>query len=152
MRTHKEVTEEVERLGDELTVPVDEGIKKLVIALRMHNFPTSGSCEGHLEHALPYPWVDIDAPEQEENAWLTANKRERTRLKQLLSAFYDTNKTTAIFQFQDIGIFGAFRLVPRAAGTIQHPTKELLLNQLKNLDKLADYLLAAAKNSRDLSA
>ncbi|MCX6738427.1 MAG: hypothetical protein NT098_00020 [Candidatus Parcubacteria bacterium] len=53
------VKREVAGLGDRLGMDIDEGIKKIVTALRMHDFPTFMSCEGHHEYGCPFPWVDI---------------------------------------------------------------------------------------------
>lgn len=51
---------EVSTIVDKQGTPVDDGIKALVAALRMHGVDTVVSCEGHLDHGLPYPWVRFD--------------------------------------------------------------------------------------------
>lgn len=55
--------ENVETMINEATdgcgLPVDEGIKKPVIALNALNFETVQSCEGHLDGGLPYPWISL---------------------------------------------------------------------------------------------
>lgn len=53
--------EKVEGIRDGLDMPVDEGIKESVIALLAHEFPTSQSCEGHLDRGGRAPWVQIKA-------------------------------------------------------------------------------------------
>lgn len=45
---------------DGLGYPIDKGIKDLVIALNLLGIETIASCEGHLERALAYPWVEIN--------------------------------------------------------------------------------------------
>lgn len=51
---------EVDSLCDRLGKPLDEKIKELVIGLRCHGIRTIASCQGHLDHGLPYPWVDVE--------------------------------------------------------------------------------------------
>jgi len=57
---------EIEGIGDSLGMPIDEGIKETVIAFMVNGFPTSGSCEGHVDRALPVPWVEISAQNEPE--------------------------------------------------------------------------------------
>jgi hypothetical protein len=59
-------------------MPIDKGILETVVALNALDIPTSGSCEGHLDHGLPYPWVDI---ESENTIQLMSRYRELTRLE-----------------------------------------------------------------------
>ena len=58
-RNLDEVRKEVEAMKDSKGEPVDEKIKDLVIGLRRWGIKTEFSCEGHLDHGLPYPWIDI---------------------------------------------------------------------------------------------
>lgn len=51
---------EVNQWTDGLGKPIDAGIKEAVIALNLLGFKTRQSCEGHLDHGYPYPWVDFD--------------------------------------------------------------------------------------------
>jgi hypothetical protein len=46
-------------LTDDLGRPLDEGIKKPVAALYLLGVKTSASCQGHSDHGLSYPWIDI---------------------------------------------------------------------------------------------
>jgi hypothetical protein len=56
----------VEGIRDALGKPVDAGIKSLVTALNASGFPTTASCEGHLDWGIPAPWVDVQpAPTRE---------------------------------------------------------------------------------------
>jgi hypothetical protein len=61
------ITKEIEFIVDKLGEPIDNGIKESVIALNAHNFGTMASCEGHLDHGFPYPWVDIGSQIAAEN-------------------------------------------------------------------------------------
>ncbi|MGD0074766.1 MAG: hypothetical protein ABSD31_10555 [Candidatus Binataceae bacterium] len=50
---------EVARLIDGLGKRVDKGIQTTVTALRALGFPTTASCEGHLQHGMKAPWINI---------------------------------------------------------------------------------------------
>ena len=57
---------QVDSMRDALGKPVDAGIKSLVTALNVSGFPTTASCEGHLDWGVPAPWVDVaPVPTQE---------------------------------------------------------------------------------------
>ena len=49
----------VDEIKDGLGMPVDDGIKPLVVGFLCAEVLTTASCEGHTGHGLPYPWVDI---------------------------------------------------------------------------------------------
>lgn len=51
---------EVDSWCDGLGYPIDPNIKEVVVALNVLGIPTRQSCEGHLDRACPYPWVDVD--------------------------------------------------------------------------------------------
>jgi hypothetical protein len=59
---------------------IDEGILETVVAFSAPDIPTSMSCEGHLDHGLPYPWIDI---ESEETMQLVSRHEELARLEQI---------------------------------------------------------------------
>jgi hypothetical protein len=93
---------EVERLTDALGKKIDSGIKETVIAIRAYGFPTQSSCEGHLDRALPYPWVEIYSPEpaqldwrendQLHDEWVTKNMQLQKQMLALLGKFYTHSK------------------------------------------------------------
>ncbi len=56
----KEAHEVKDRLGKTL----DAGILDTVIALRACDIPTTQSCEGHIDHGHPAPWVHVRAPDE----------------------------------------------------------------------------------------
>jgi hypothetical protein len=56
------MAEQVARWVDGLDMRVDRGILDTVVAINLKGIPTTSSCEGHLDHAYPAPWVDIGAP------------------------------------------------------------------------------------------
>jgi hypothetical protein len=49
----------VQTMTDALGMPVDTGIVETVVALNLLGFQTLQSCEGHLDHGTPYPWVTL---------------------------------------------------------------------------------------------
>lgn len=53
---------EVSRLTDKLGTDVDAGIKDTVVALRLYDINTTGSCEGHIDRGSAAPWVSLAAP------------------------------------------------------------------------------------------
>jgi hypothetical protein len=62
---------DVAALTDRLGLPVDPGIRDAVAALNLAGFPTTQSCEGHVNaagHGLPSPWVELDLPRTERDA------------------------------------------------------------------------------------
>lgn len=56
----QKIQQEIESITDGLSLPIDDLIKPIVIALRLWGLPTSGSCQGHANWGLSYPWIDID--------------------------------------------------------------------------------------------
>lgn len=135
-RRWEQVAAEVEGTADGLGLEIDAGIRESVIAFKVYEFPTSQSCEGHLEgdRGLPYPWVEVYAPEPEgfdgseekRQEYLEANQREHDKMQELLNEFYKGRTAPAEAQlvFNPIGIFGAFRLQSKGAETIQQLSPE----------------------------
>lgn len=56
------LVKKVKKLEDALGMPIDKRITKLVTALIANGFTTYGSCEGHTNHSMGAPWVEIGAP------------------------------------------------------------------------------------------
>jgi hypothetical protein len=79
--------EEADSLIDCIGRPVDLFIRDTVAILRLYGFPTTASCEGHLERRCHYPWVDIEVAET--IAPLNEGKLKGERdLESLLEAFH----------------------------------------------------------------
>lgn len=110
MKSYERIAKEVDGIVDELGLPVDEGIKRAVIALRLADIHTHASCEGHIEDGLLYPWILIEGPKQEGSAWKKANRFEREKVTSLLNDFYHSHTSEHPLILQDQGIFGAFRI------------------------------------------
>ena len=62
--------EEIDDIADALDLGIDAGIKETVVAFNMLGFNTSGSCEGHLDHGLSTPYIDIEAPDRPETKYV----------------------------------------------------------------------------------
>jgi hypothetical protein len=58
-RRYQQVHERVSTFTDKLGMPIDPGIFETVVALNLLGLHTFQSCEGHLDHGCPYPWVTI---------------------------------------------------------------------------------------------
>ncbi|MEI7810598.1 MAG: hypothetical protein WCI41_03535 [bacterium] len=52
---------EFDKKNKNLLQYLDEGIRETVVALNLLGFPTIQSCEAHLDHGSPGPWVMIAA-------------------------------------------------------------------------------------------
>jgi hypothetical protein len=50
------------QITDSLGSSIDPGIFETVVALNLLGFPTVMSCEGHLDHGVGAPWIDIEPP------------------------------------------------------------------------------------------
>lgn len=117
---------EVDKITDSRAKEIDEKIKEPVVAFLMHEFTTSGSCEGYVvaegedEHKVPhpYPWIEVYAPEPEGWEESEEKRRERTiknlkqqqRMTGLLEEFYQRRETPfdARLTFRGVGNFGGF--------------------------------------------
>jgi hypothetical protein len=56
--------EEIEHIRDALGFPVDQNIRETIVALNLSGFPTSASCEGHIDRAKGAPWIKVEAPDR----------------------------------------------------------------------------------------
>lgn len=57
-----EASEKFSHVTDKIGKPIDKGIFDAVVALNILGFDTYQSCEGHMDHGLPFPWIDITLP------------------------------------------------------------------------------------------
>lgn len=55
---------EVDEITDIVGHKIDEGIKETVVAFDINDLPTHNSCEGHIDHGFPYPFVEVTAGEE----------------------------------------------------------------------------------------
>lgn len=67
-------------------MPIDAGILELVSILQFMGIPTIASCQGHLDHGLPSPWIDISV---EQSSHYVSLAQEYNQLAKQLSAKTD---------------------------------------------------------------
>lgn len=121
----------VNKIVDRLGRGIDEKIKEPVTSFLIHEFITSGSCEGHIadegekQHGLPYPWIQVCAPKPEgwseaegekkkqlSREWKIKNFEQQRKMMHFLEEFYQGRETPydARLVFCIVGIFGSFRV------------------------------------------
>lgn len=159
----KEVNEVIDGLGK----GIDENIKDDVASFMIHEFPTSGSCEGHpkekgkkeTEHGLPYPWIEVYVPEPKgwekskgkkreklEAQWTRENLIQQQKMMDFLEEFYKSRETQfdARLTFENIGIFGGFRVKSFGAELIKilpdNEQKEKYILYKKEMDEFTEFL------------
>jgi hypothetical protein len=98
MKRVEEVRRWVDGIADRLGQPVDPGIKEIVVALKVLDFPTTASCEGHFDHGAIAPWVDLGPTRSRKPAgdcssrWKKKLDKRRQqiewRLYEILTKFY----------------------------------------------------------------
>lgn len=164
---------DVEQIADRLGKGVDEKMKEPVAAFLLHDFTTSASCEGHLaeegeeEHGLPYPWVEIYAPEPAgwrdtkegekktklEREWMMKNFEQQQKMIGFLEKFYQGRETPfdARLSFDRVGAFGGFRVQSFGAEMMKLlPPKEQLKKleiYRKEMNDFTEFLRYSLKNS-----
>jgi len=140
--------EKVKQTKDSLGRPIDPEMEETIALLWCLGFQTTSSCAGHIEHGLPYPWIEFCTPEptglkkakgktKEEliKQWEEENFKQRKKLIELLQEFYN-NRLEEFYQrkeipydtiliLEPIGAYGAFRLQSAGAhGTENLPPEE----------------------------
>jgi len=80
----EQVFDVVARTVDGMGKRIDTGIMGVVLGLNAHGIRTTMSCEGHLDHGNPYPWVWVPTEDQGKlvevlNAFNHANEEEGQR-------------------------------------------------------------------------
>jgi hypothetical protein len=69
--------EKIEQVGnrhDRAGGEMDRGIIESMVALNIHGIPTEQSCEGHLDHGIPSPWIAIEAVNRPTERYSDQNK------------------------------------------------------------------------------
>lgn len=144
-RHHKwaETLEQVNQIRDKKGMRVDEGIKELLTACMVNGFPVDGSCEGHLDRALAYPYIvielftipkeklaeihgkSLDEAEKILHEYSIKDWAERQRIKDLLQEFYSGREIDPRYEFEIHGEgVGLFRLEPACAYKYHNPPDE----------------------------
>jgi len=68
------LSKKVDKITDALGMPIDEGIKEAVIMFNAVGLYTSASCEGHLDHGIPAPWIHIGASNEPKEQFIGENE------------------------------------------------------------------------------
>jgi hypothetical protein len=68
------IIKKVDKITAALGMPMDEGIKEAVIMFNAVGLYTSASCEGHLDHGIPAPWIHIGAPNEPKEQFIGENE------------------------------------------------------------------------------
>jgi hypothetical protein len=58
----KQKLSEMDHLQDGLGTGLDQGIKETVAVLQLLGVHTRASCEGHIDHGIAAPWIDVESP------------------------------------------------------------------------------------------
>lgn len=74
LASFEEITRSMSQITDQLGMGIDPGIFVSVVIFNALGFHTQQSCEGHLDHGKPAPWITFVTPEAD------IPKRQATRL------------------------------------------------------------------------
>lgn len=84
----------VKQFEDRLGTPIDDGIFETVVVLNLLGFRTHQSCEGHLDHGCPYPWITVMDQERSRRY-----SQERNKLSKLETQMQLRGTEEAFFQY-----------------------------------------------------
>jgi hypothetical protein len=140
--------EQVNQLVDGLNKPIDEGIKRVVAALRLVGFHTTASCEGHMNWGLPYPWVQVN----NDREFTLRDTAEQQAMRALVDECFKGRFFPPV-QVTPMGIYGGFRLMPYASITEDGYKDEKLREfHLHGMNQFADWLLQRHENLQSNNA
>lgn len=60
--------------------PIDEGVFEVVIGLNIFGIKTEMSCEGHLDHGAPSPWIRIEEAVKEDDMRMKRHKEASDKI------------------------------------------------------------------------
>ncbi|MEI6237718.1 MAG: hypothetical protein WCP03_03920 [Candidatus Saccharibacteria bacterium] len=143
-KTYEEVAYEVDNMADGLNYPIDQGIKKIVTALRLLGFPTESSCEGHMDRGLQYPWIQFIAQDLDDVKLKEVNKKERKRLIELAEEFRKDVNPDFKYSILDVDDLSSFRLAPEEDIVYGKPNEETKDRCQKSFDEFANFLISKA--------
>ena len=88
--------ERVNAFKDKVGCSVDPGIRTTVAALNLLGFPTEMSCQGHLDHDYPVPWVCLALDYKETKYGAVVNYKKLKKLVGLLD-WYCADLYTSLY-------------------------------------------------------
>lgn len=141
-----EIERNVDILVDNTGEHIDKKIRHIVVALRFAGFNTAASCEGHLDHGFPYPWVDIAYDDKR------LSRNEKKRLKKLLKQFYKNRHSRhrlLILPFADYRIQSVRwpRGLRKRKNHVDSTDGTLLSRYQDEMDGFADFLITITRNN-----
>jgi hypothetical protein len=172
----QEAWDQLTHVTDALGRPIDPGIFETVVALTVVGFHTTMSCEGHLDHGIAAPWVDIEPKEAEAlRRQISAVQRQSTQeipssgsrpLEDAAKVFSDQLKADQMQTCKDLMLYLAHfyegRSVPYdqvliasskgKAGRFRLESLGMGLQALHPLEIRADNLQRYQKEMRDFTA
>ncbi|HEY4033549.1 MAG TPA: hypothetical protein VGL94_06245 [Ktedonobacteraceae bacterium] len=87
-----EIAERASRITDKLGMPIDQGILETVIVLNLLGITTKQSCEGHMDHGIPAPWIFFTTPGIDEipdyQGVMQKHVKDQQKVLALLDTFY----------------------------------------------------------------
>lgn len=90
---YQKMHEQVATFTDKLGMPIDPRIFETVVALNLLGLRTFQSCEGHLDHGCPYPWVTVINEERSRtfnHMWLSVCELEEQAKASRTATAYDS--------------------------------------------------------------
>ncbi len=120
-------------IKDKLECPVDEGIRHTVAAFLYAGFKTDGSCEGHLDWGLPYPWIDLNT-----------NKKDRARIDSILQEYTANHDGYLYLKSVDFGNESCRIIHYDEISSRGLKNKKLLEFLQDDMNKFADFLIKNA--------
>lgn len=134
-----EIASDLSLVTDKLGMPIDKDILQTVIAMRMSGFQTNASCEGHLDHGIKAPWIEVGSvpdslasralsnspaemshPQTESVEEVRAREKiysERNRLVNILDKFYHNRPCPAKSRLIVLFRLGQCRIISQGYGT-----------------------------------
>lgn len=94
----EDVFDIVARTVDDQGRRIDLGIMGVVLGLNAHGVKTTFSCEGHLDHSMPYPWVWIDSAYIEPLEKLVNGFGGSLKVKQIFDDTYELTCSTGTLE------------------------------------------------------
>ena len=160
----EKIEQEVKESADAMGTSIDPEIKESVIALKLWDFPTYQSCEGHsLEDSgdieieqhqsiAPWIWIESEEPENLEKDELAKkeykkeNLRYQLKMLGLLDEFYKEGNTPfdVRLYLESRGIYGAFAITNQGADAVEILSPEeqdnKRLSYQKEMRKFSEFL------------
>lgn len=88
IRKWRKLEEQAHTLTDDMGCPLDTQIITTLIPLWALGFETTGSCEGHINHGKPFPWIWFDVSDTDsKDKWHEINRRKKDDLLKLITQF-----------------------------------------------------------------